>query len=559
MRALALVLFLCCFVRPVFAINTYPSSGGGLPSGGTVGQTIVNTAPGTGTWQTPIFSNISGNIVNSQLATMGNNTVLGNVSGITTTPTALTTTQLTTLINAFTSSLSGAVPPSGGGTTNFLRADGTFAAPGGGGGSSSALTSGNVSAVISQPQAYFNGGLLPTIPSRFFPTNGPIQEYIGTGGDIGYQDAAVGSDGNIWISGADSGDITRITPSGTITNFAMSGAENPLGLCLGSNGNIFVGDSSALKLFQVTPSGSVTSTNLSTFQVFSLCSGPDGNLYCLTTTQTVVKMTTSFSILATYSIPGAAQQARYICFGPDGNAYFTTGLANQIIQMTPTGTFTAFNPPTGSSNPVGICPGPDGRLWFCESGKDKIGAMTTSGVFSEYAVTASSQPFEICCGSDSILYFTEATSNKIGRMTTSGVLLSETSTPTGSSQPQGICSLGGIIYACEYEPNPNILAVYQPLLNQGIHAFSGPLITKTGSVSGTLYWSMPEQGPAYKKVTLVLASYHDAGESITFPTAFSHTPAVTGNTTGLTISTISTSSVTLPAANTSGVIVIEGI
>lgn len=39
-----------------------------------------------------------------------------------------TNTQLTALINAFTSTLSGAAPASGGGTTNFLRADATWAA-----------------------------------------------------------------------------------------------------------------------------------------------------------------------------------------------------------------------------------------------------------------------------------------------------------------------------------------------------------------------------------------------------------------------------------------------
>ncbi len=43
----------------------------------------------------------------------------------------LTNAQLTAYINLFTSSLSGAVPASGGGTINFLRADGTWALPGG--------------------------------------------------------------------------------------------------------------------------------------------------------------------------------------------------------------------------------------------------------------------------------------------------------------------------------------------------------------------------------------------------------------------------------------------
>jgi hypothetical protein len=48
----------------------------------------------------------------------------------------LTNTQLTADINTFTSSLSGAAPASGGGTANFLRADGAWVAPPGGGGSS---------------------------------------------------------------------------------------------------------------------------------------------------------------------------------------------------------------------------------------------------------------------------------------------------------------------------------------------------------------------------------------------------------------------------------------
>jgi hypothetical protein len=41
--------------------------------------------------------------------------------------------SLTNLVNTFTDALKGAVPASGGGTDNFLRADGTWAPPGGGG------------------------------------------------------------------------------------------------------------------------------------------------------------------------------------------------------------------------------------------------------------------------------------------------------------------------------------------------------------------------------------------------------------------------------------------
>ena len=53
---------------------------------------------------------LSAPVANSSLATMANNTVKGNVSGITATPSDLNTTQLTTLIVPATDLLSGAAP-----------------------------------------------------------------------------------------------------------------------------------------------------------------------------------------------------------------------------------------------------------------------------------------------------------------------------------------------------------------------------------------------------------------------------------------------------------------
>lgn len=50
--------------------------------------------------------------------------------------TAATVAAQTALLDVFTTALKGLVPASGGGTTNFLRADGTWAAPAGGGGGS---------------------------------------------------------------------------------------------------------------------------------------------------------------------------------------------------------------------------------------------------------------------------------------------------------------------------------------------------------------------------------------------------------------------------------------
>ena len=72
-------------------------------------------------------------VTNAFLAQMGAGTLKGNNTGGSATPQDLTATQVTAMLNVFTAVLQGMVPASGGGTTNFLRADGTWQPAGGGG------------------------------------------------------------------------------------------------------------------------------------------------------------------------------------------------------------------------------------------------------------------------------------------------------------------------------------------------------------------------------------------------------------------------------------------
>ena len=81
---------------------------------------------------TPISYNNTTGVISMTAITA--NSIIGNNTGSSATPLALTATQVTAMLNVFSSILNGLVPLSGGGTTNFLRADGTWAAPSGGGG-----------------------------------------------------------------------------------------------------------------------------------------------------------------------------------------------------------------------------------------------------------------------------------------------------------------------------------------------------------------------------------------------------------------------------------------
>lgn len=108
------------------------------------------TGSGTGSFATAIGANkvTRGMLSATAGAAFLGATAAGNVAD-------LTGTQATTLLDAFTSTLKGLAPASGGGTTNFLRADGTWAAPPGGGSgtvTSVSVTSANgVSGTVTNP------------------------------------------------------------------------------------------------------------------------------------------------------------------------------------------------------------------------------------------------------------------------------------------------------------------------------------------------------------------------------------------------------------------------
>lgn len=68
-------------------------------------------------------------VTNDKLAEMAAHTYKGNNTGSSADPVDVTVTQLTADLNQFTDTLQGVVPASGGGTANFLRADGTWEIP----------------------------------------------------------------------------------------------------------------------------------------------------------------------------------------------------------------------------------------------------------------------------------------------------------------------------------------------------------------------------------------------------------------------------------------------
>lgn len=103
--------------QQVINIGSQPNDGTGDPLRTAFGKTNGN------------FTELYSLVVGGGISPIPNNTILGNVSGSSALPTAITPTQITSLLNIFTAVAAGLAPASGGGTTNFLRADGSWAQP----------------------------------------------------------------------------------------------------------------------------------------------------------------------------------------------------------------------------------------------------------------------------------------------------------------------------------------------------------------------------------------------------------------------------------------------
>jgi streptogramin lyase len=209
----------------------------------------------------------------------------------------------------------------------------------------------------------------------------------------------------------------------------------PFSICAGPDGNLWFVEFNANNVCKITTSGVVTEYSGASNPV-GICAGPDGNLWFTNSFNNTIGKVTTSGVVTSYSVPTANANLKYIVAGPDGNLWFTEYSANQIGKITTSGVVTEYTVSIGG-NPKGICAGPDGNLWFTHDNANNIGKITTSGVVTEYSTSGTGSG--IVAGPDGNLWFTEQTGNNIGKITTLGVL-TEYPVLTAGSTPFGICT-----------------------------------------------------------------------------------------------------------------------
>jgi virginiamycin B lyase len=246
-----------------------------------------------------------------------------------------------------------------------------------------------------------------------------------------------GADGNVWfVDTNDQNKVGRVTPSGTITEFALPGSVGgPETITTGPDGNVWlVADSGGTGeqswIVRVDPKGVVTNFSVPGAGPDGITTGPDGDIWFTEFFKNEIgRMTPAGVLVDEFPIPGAAP--RGIVAGPDGNLWFTEANpgGSAIARMSPAGVATDFSlinsSDTNQLDPTAIVAGPDGNLWFTESSGHNIGRITPAGVITEFPLPDIGSPQGLASGPDGNLWFTESggsITSSVGRITPTGTV-----------------------------------------------------------------------------------------------------------------------------------------
>jgi streptogramin lyase len=157
-----------------------------------------------------------------------------------------------------------------------------------------------------------------------------------------------GGDGNVWFVEASVGNVAKITPAGVVTEYPLGVGGGLMGLALGGDGNIWVRSAvfsqaqNALvtTLSRVTPSGTVTNFANPTSNTGSdveLVLGPDGALW-YPEDQKIGRITITGTIqefaLPTPTVSGQPNFAFQLAFAPNGSGAFLEFSSSKLVTFT---------------------------------------------------------------------------------------------------------------------------------------------------------------------------------------------------------------------------------
>jgi virginiamycin B lyase len=244
----------------------------------------------------------------------------------------------------------------------------------------------------------------------------------------------IGPDGNLWVTQVQSNKVVRVTTSGAVRVFRLSGGGGPLDITTGPDRALWFtelghGLRPQFGIGRLALDGSFREFTTGIGEPEGITSGPDGALWFTDVGHnsigriTLDGQVTEFAIPTTTSSFNGGTFPDRIIVGPDRNLWFTEAATGNIGRITPHGAITEyFAHFANNGGPLGLTLGPDGALWFANPNDRVIGRMTTQGVVTTlFHAPAGVTPYFITTGHDRNLWYTNDGGDKaVGSMTLNG-------------------------------------------------------------------------------------------------------------------------------------------
>jgi RHS repeat-associated protein len=217
-------------------------------------------------------------------------------------------------------------------------------------------------------------------------TSGTLTEFNVAGHDERGFGIVTGPEKDLWITEQTSGYIAKLNTNGEVlSEYKLPAGSRPAGITVGPNNNVWFVDEGTGKVGQIV-SGQVAEYKLQAGLTlpYDITSGPDGNLWVTeigsgnVNTSKIVKITTSGTISAEYTVPGEGE-AQEIISGPEKDLWFTTGRGESIDRITTGGTLSEYAVPYGS-DPHGIAEDSEGNVWFTDLQSNKVSKLNPAPI-----------------------------------------------------------------------------------------------------------------------------------------------------------------------------------
>ncbi|HYK52618.1 MAG TPA: hypothetical protein VEV38_03725 [Candidatus Eremiobacteraceae bacterium] len=270
-------------------------------------------------------------------------------------------------------------------------------------------------------------------------TGGPPVKYFQTPTQFSWPEyIRMGPDGNLWFTEYYANNIARVTPAGTIMEFAEPADSDNEALVTGPDGNIWFTSPGSNQIGRMTTSGAFTMFDIPTSNSSprGIAVGPDGNLWFAEYYAGKIGRITPSGSVMEFSISINSSPWEIIA-GTDGIMYVTDSTSDEIERFDPS-TLKFMSPIQlrQADNPWGLTIGQDHNVWFTGRASHKIGVIVNGKVHEFKIPTDGAYPDDLAQGSDGIFYITDSLRNSISRFNpTTGtfeprIILGTTSIPT---------------------------------------------------------------------------------------------------------------------------------